>query len=332
MLANDSKTGSPTLSKARTALRRLSLVLGITPKRAETSSSAPTRTHSSHSQGDLVESPVEDTRPDTGPDTRPLRNRTVSNALYLSLKTLSTISSRVPGGEPLSAVIDPLLDLTDRVEQTSINGYNLAQLAARIERLTPVVQNLAKDNSAQGRIFIDNLERELRSIKKELEKAQAEGKLKQFFNADYNTILIERHNMGLAQLIADSTLVAVHEVLTSLRELEKSKVADPSSSELRPPLVYHFTGGSGGMGGSGTRTGGEGGDGEGPHLSLEPDGMVTYSVSGGTGGQGGEGTEVGGKGGTGKAPVIIMRRGTFAIPSTSPVYKSPTTIEPVSVC
>ncbi|KAK7048581.1 hypothetical protein R3P38DRAFT_2870268 [Favolaschia claudopus] len=312
MLANDPKTGSPTLFsvKARKAIRRLSLA--ILPQRAQTSPPALTPSVSSHSQSD---SPVE--------DTRPLRNRTVSNALYLSLRTLSTVSNRVPGGEPLSAIIDPLLDLTDRVEQKSINAYNLAQLAARIERLTPVVQNLAKDDSEQSRVFIKSLETELSSMKKELEKAQAEGKLKQFFNADYNTMIIERHNMGLAQLIADSTLVAVHDVLTSLRELEKSKTADPSSSELRR--------GFGGMGGPGTHTGGEGGDGEGPRLSLDLDGMGGYSVSGGTGGQGGAGNQVGGKGGTGKAPVINLRRSTLISNPNPPSYESPTTTEPVSV-
>ncbi|KAK7012899.1 hypothetical protein R3P38DRAFT_3011457 [Favolaschia claudopus] len=309
MPANESKTSSTALFKARTALRRLSLVLRIGPKGAQTSSSPPTRTHSSHSQSDRVDFPVEDTRSDT---------QAASNALYLSLRTLSTVSNRVPGGEPVSAILDPLLDLTDRVEHKSNNACNLAQLAARIECLTPVVGNLAKDNSEQARAFIKSLENELSFMKKELEKAQAEGKLKQFFHADHNTMIIERHNMGLAQLIADSTLVTVHEVLTSLRELEKSKIADPSSSTLGPPHVCHFTGGSGGMGSSGTPIGGEGEDGEGPHLSLEPDGMVTYSVSGGSGGQGGAGTEVGGKGGTGKAPVIIMRRGRFVIPAPTP--------------
>ncbi|KAK6972223.1 hypothetical protein R3P38DRAFT_625301 [Favolaschia claudopus] len=281
MLAN----GSSVLSKAGRFFTRLFSLFAVSLKRAQTSSS--------HTQSEY---PVEDT------------HRTASNALYPSLRTLSTVSDRVPGGEPLSAVLDPLLDLTDRLEQTPINACTLAQLAARIERLTPIVETMVKDKSESGRIFMESLEKELRFMKKQLETARAEGKLDQFFNTDHNTVIIERHNMVLAQLIADSTFVAVHEVLTSLRELENSKMADPSSSELSPPLVYHFTGGFGASGGSGTPIGGEGGAGEGPLLSLEPDGMSGYSVSGGTGGQGGTGTEVGGKGGTGNAPVIIMRR------------------------
>ncbi|KAK7048582.1 hypothetical protein R3P38DRAFT_1871354 [Favolaschia claudopus] len=278
--------GSSVLSKARKFFTRFFSVFAVSLRRAQTSSSHP-----------QSESPVEDTR-----------HQTASNALYLSLRTLSTVSNGVPGGESLNAILDPLLDLTDCVEPTPSNACALAQLAARIERLTPVIQNLAKDNSDQGRIFLESLEKVLDSMKKELEKAAAEDELNQFFNADYNNVILERYNMGLARLIADSTLVAVHEVLTSLRELERSKTADPASSEVRPPLVYHLTGGFGTMAGSGTPVGGEGGAGEGPQLSLEPDGMSGYSVSGGTGGHGGAGTEVGGKGGTGNAPVIIMRR------------------------
>ncbi|KAK7055076.1 hypothetical protein R3P38DRAFT_2844979 [Favolaschia claudopus] len=229
--------------------------------------------------------------------------KTAFNALYVSLRTLSAVSSRIPMGTPLSAVIDPLLDLTDRLEQTSINTYNIDQIAGRIERLTPLVEKLTKNNSAQGQIFIDSLKRELDSISMELQAAQAEGKLAQFFNADYNMVIIEKHNMALAQLIADSTLVTVHEVLISLRALERSKSEDPSLSELRC--------GYGGSGGSGFYIGGEGGLGEGPKLDMDLDErhQIPFgNISGGTGGQGGNSRNVGGRGGTGEGPVISVRR------------------------
>jgi len=109
-------------------------------------------------------------------------------------------------------------------------------------------------------------------------------------------------------MIADSTLVTVHEVLKSLRELERSKLED-SPSETRI-VLGEITGGFGSPGGD-VRIdgkggdGGDGGDGEGPKLDIHPDERWQVgNVSGGTGGNGGTGVDVGGKGGTGKGPMI----------------------------
>ncbi|KAF8146029.1 hypothetical protein K438DRAFT_1944826 [Mycena galopus ATCC 62051] len=68
---------------------------------------------------------------------------------------------------------------------------------------------------------------------------------------------------------------------------------------------------AGGVGVTGSQghIGGEGGEGSGPQLNMDPDAHYQIGhVSGGTGGTGGVGVEVGGKGGTGKGPVISMRR------------------------
>ncbi|KAK7029869.1 hypothetical protein R3P38DRAFT_2932081 [Favolaschia claudopus] len=236
--------------------------------------------------------------------------KTAFNALYVSLRTLSAVSSRIPMGTPLSAVIDPLLDLTDRLEQTSINTNNIDQIAGANRAAHP-----------SGQIFVDSLKRsakrfggtrELYSISMELQAAQVEGKLAQFFNADYNMAIIEKHNMALAQLIADSTLVTVHEVLISLRALEDQ------TSKTKAPVAYPVTGKEisriRGMGGYGFHAGGEGGLGEGPKLDMDLDELHQIpfgNVSGGTGGQGGNSSNVGGSGGTGEGPVISVRRNRF---------------------
>ncbi|KAJ7797621.1 hypothetical protein B0H14DRAFT_53321 [Mycena olivaceomarginata] len=142
-------------------------------------------------------------------------------------------------------------------------------------------------------------------ITRDLDAARSRGKLNQFFNSAHNASSLEKHNMALAKMIADSTLVTVNEVLRLLREIELQESSPPE-----PPIVLgDVTGGSGGTGGT-ARIGGEGGEGEGPQLEMDPYKRYRIgNISGGTGGTGGSGIEVGGKGGTGKGPVIsVLRR------------------------
>ncbi|KAJ7113617.1 hypothetical protein C8R44DRAFT_796795 [Mycena epipterygia] len=224
----------------------------------------------------------------------------------------------MPMAAMLSSIIDPLLVIMERIEQTSDNQQGLNALAARIRVLTPIVSELAKNNSIQGRLMIQALERELQSITQDLEAASLRSSLDQFFNSTHNASSLAKHNAILAQMIADSTLVTVHEVLKTVQDLEHSKILQSS-----PPIEIieraDITGGLGGPGGRG-RTGGQGGDGEGPQLAIRTDELqklgnvsgeflfgtlqLCLLVVGGTGGTGGEGIEIGGKGGTGKAPVI----------------------------
>ncbi|KAJ6628405.1 hypothetical protein B0H10DRAFT_1991245 [Mycena sp. CBHHK59/15] len=243
--------------------------------------------------------------------------RKARNMLKFALKTLSSVSSNIPFGSMLSSIIDPLLDITDRIEQTSANTQGLIELAARIELLTPIISEMAKDKPKQGRVVVEALKwsatylLELQSMTKDLSDASSQGKLDQFFNSTDNASSLEKHNATLAQMIADSTLVTVPEVLQSLQDLERSKLLQSS-----PPIVTKgqiemgdITGGLGGTGGN-ARIGGEGGDGEGPKLDMSPEEHWKIgNISGGTGGTGGIGVDVGGKGGTGKAPVIsVLRR------------------------
>ncbi|KAJ7325555.1 hypothetical protein DFH08DRAFT_886877 [Mycena albidolilacea] len=221
--------------------------------------------------------------------------RTESNVLDFALRTLSTISSGIPLGEALSGIIEPLLEITGRIQQSSVNEHGLIRLAARIVRITPIVAGLAKTNPSKGQAIVLDLLRELVLITKDLDAARSQGKLNQFFNGADNASSLETHNMALAKMIADSTLATVNEVLRSLREIEI--------------ILGDVTGGIGGTGGK-SRIGGEGGEGSGPQLEMDPDERYRIGkISGGTGGTGGKGSQVGGRGGTGMAPVItILRR------------------------
>ncbi|KAJ7113615.1 hypothetical protein C8R44DRAFT_796790 [Mycena epipterygia] len=234
------------------------------------------------------------------PAQKPLR--TVRNGFKWGLKRLSSLVTAaisplviiVKGGEPIAAmvssIIDPLLAIMERIEQTSDNQQGLNALAARIRVLTPIVSDLAKSNSIQGQL----------------------RQLDQFFNSTHNASSLAKHNTILAQMIADSTLVTVHEVLKTVQELEHSKILQ-SSQPIEIIERADITGGLGGPGGRG-ETGGQGGDGEGPQLAIRSDELWKLgNVSGeflsgtlelGTGGTDGEGIEIGGKGGTGTAPVI----------------------------
>ncbi|KAF7373294.1 hypothetical protein MSAN_00538500 [Mycena sanguinolenta] len=68
--------------------------------------------------------------------------------LKYALTTLGLISSSIPVTGILGSVIDPILDITERIEQTSDNATGLTQLALRIERLTPIVIQMAESEPA----------------------------------------------------------------------------------------------------------------------------------------------------------------------------------------
>ncbi|KAJ7448386.1 hypothetical protein FB451DRAFT_1533072 [Mycena latifolia] len=232
---------------------------------------------------------------------------TVRNALTVVLRTLSSVSKNIPFGLILSSVIDPLLDITDRIEQVPSNAEALIALSARIDLLTPIVSEMTEDKAERGRALVEALQRELESITEDLKDARAQGKLEQFLNSTDNAPSLTQHNMALAQMIADSTLVTVHEVLIRVHNLERSKFSESSV----PPRQVEMEDIRGGFGvtGSGGLIGGEGGEGEGPDLEMSLDEhWKVGAISGGTGGKGGEGIAVGGKGGTGRGPIIRALR------------------------
>ncbi|KAJ7041128.1 hypothetical protein C8F04DRAFT_1080304, partial [Mycena alexandri] len=224
---------------------------------------------------------------------------TARNTLKFALQTLSVASTHIPLGSVVSAAIEPLLVIIDRVEQTSSNARGLLELAMRIDLLAPIVSEMVKN--PRGITFIQGLHRELQSITEDLEIARSQGKLHQFFNSVHNASSLQKHNITLSQLIAESTLVTVHEVLKSVHGIER-QLDVASTFELGD-----ITGGLGGPGSSGSRIGGQGGEGEGPEIEMDTEYRWKLgNISGGTGGPGGSGVEVGGQGGVGKGPVISI--------------------------
>ncbi|KAF7377584.1 hypothetical protein MSAN_00181100 [Mycena sanguinolenta] len=237
--------------------------------------------------------------PDSAPVSNAETTRATYNALKLVLKQLSTISSKIPIGEILSGVIDPFLDIADRIEQMSDNAKGLDQLALRIERLTPTVTKMAE--SASEPAIGEKLRKDLGSMTTELAAARSKGRLKQFINSVDNAACLDRHNTALNRMIADCTLEIVQE-LKMQEPHPRSFLLDPCIN--LPNVFGNITGGTGGAGGNG-RVGGDGGEGEGPQLDIDPNARWKIGdISGGTGGAAGSGVEVGGKGGTGKGPVI----------------------------
>ncbi|KAJ7819175.1 hypothetical protein B0H14DRAFT_3876755 [Mycena olivaceomarginata] len=236
--------------------------------------------------------------------------RTASNVLDFALRTLSGVTSGIPPGGALSGIIEPLLKITGHIEQTSVNTQGLVQLAARIERITPIINDMAQANPSKGQTIVQELQRELASMTHDLKDAGSKGKLGQFFSSADKGSPLERHNTALVKLIAGYTGVKVDEVLGSLRKIEGSKLQ--GSSSRKPTIVLgDLKGESGSPGAHGHigGEGGEGGEGGGPQLELDPDERYRIgNISGGTGGTGGNGIEVGGKGGTGKGPVTSMLR------------------------
>ncbi|KAJ7097439.1 hypothetical protein C8R44DRAFT_812238 [Mycena epipterygia] len=246
----------------------------------------------------LKQNSPEDTRPPVD-SPGPEAPHTAWNALKLALTTLSSVSS-------ISSIIDPLLAIAGRIEQTATNKKGLVELAARIELLSSIVSEMVRTNPRQGQRVIQALKGELQSITEDLDAASSRGKLDQFFNSTDNASSLTKHNTILAQMIADSTLVTVHEVLKTIQDLEHSKMLQ-SAPLIETEGRIELGDIRGGLGATGSSDviGGEGCEGEGPQLELTVDEIRKISnISGGTGGTGGKGDEIGGKGGTGKAPVI----------------------------
>ncbi|KAJ7182339.1 hypothetical protein C8R43DRAFT_3179 [Mycena crocata] len=128
---------------------------------------------------------------------------TALNVLKFSLETLDTVSNNIPLAAILSSVIGPILDIVDRIEQTSANKEGLAELAARIELLAPIVSEMAENNPVQGQKIIEALEREFESIARDLATAREQGRLSRFFNSADTASSLSKHNCVLAQLIGD---------------------------------------------------------------------------------------------------------------------------------
>ncbi|KAJ7166617.1 hypothetical protein C8R46DRAFT_1350940 [Mycena filopes] len=222
--------------------------------------------------------------------------KTARNVLIFALTTLSSVSSNIPFGGILSAVIDPLLAITKRIDQTSANTKGFVELAARVDLITPIVSQMAKDQPERGRKVVQALQRELESITGDLKAAAAQNRLSDFFNGEDNSSCLAKHNMALTQIIADATFFSIQEVLASLHDLEHTRLEQSSRAEEPLTELGDIMGGLGGIGGHGY-VGGEGGDGDGPELDIDLDdcsGMLKVGdISGGRGGTGGQGQQVG---------------------------------------
>ncbi|KAJ7479179.1 hypothetical protein FB451DRAFT_1240838 [Mycena latifolia] len=234
--------------------------------------------------------------------------QTCSNALKVALTTLSLVAGNIPCGAILCSIIDPLLDVTNRIDQASANTQGFMELTARIEALTPIVCEMSENEPDGGRVVVEALQREIQSITKDLNDALSQNRLERFFNSTDTASSLAKHNMTLSQLIADSTFVSVHGISKAVRELERFQSLAPIIPQGQIE-TGDIRGGLGGTGGTG-HIGGQGGEGEGPKLEMSIDERWKLgNIYGGTGGTGGDGVEVGGKGGTGKAPVLRILRG-----------------------
>ncbi|KAJ7352701.1 hypothetical protein DFH08DRAFT_805882 [Mycena albidolilacea] len=158
--------------------------------------------------------------------------RTASNVLDFSLRTLSRITSGIPLGGALSGIIESLLEITGRIEQTSVNAQGLVHLAARIGHITPIINDMAHTNPSKGQAIVQELQQVLASMTQDLRDARSKGKLNQFFNSADNASALGRHTMVLNTMIADSTLVTVNEVLRSLYEIEVGQAALAESESM----------------------------------------------------------------------------------------------------
>ncbi|KAF7291710.1 hypothetical protein HMN09_01262600 [Mycena chlorophos] len=151
------------------------------------------------------------------PLVRPETLSTAKNAFVLGLKTLGAISGNIPFGSVLNSVIEPLLNIMDRIEETAENQQGFLQLASRVHMLEPIIQD-KKANEPACKEIVEALGK--RSIHDDIEQALQQGTIASFFNSQDNASGIVRHNVNLTQLIGDSTQQSINEVLKTLKEIQ----------------------------------------------------------------------------------------------------------------
>ncbi|KAJ7835353.1 hypothetical protein B0H14DRAFT_2796630 [Mycena olivaceomarginata] len=227
-------------------------------------------------------------RPPPNSEIRELQQekQTSKNAVKFVLETLNSVSSNIPFGSILGGVLQPLLAVTVRIEQTSENAEGLLQLAACIRGITQILES-GKPNEG----LVKDLKRELRSITKDLNATTSRRKLWQFLDSLDIVSSLAKHNNRLTQMICTATLSDSHRVLTILTEIQ-AKLENVDEG-------INISGGRGGSGGSE----GEGGRGSGPQVEMDTDGKGHVSGRGGIGE-----CAVGGGGGFGEGPVIRSLR------------------------
>ncbi|KAJ7147223.1 hypothetical protein C8R46DRAFT_1359762 [Mycena filopes] len=226
--------------------------------------------------------------------------KTALNGLIFALTTLSTVSKNIPAGKVLSAVIDPLLAITKRLEQSSANAKGFVALSTRLDLIRPMVSQMTKSElEPHQKVVLDALEGVLKSITSELAAVSTQKQLSQFFNSEDNTSSIAKHNTTLTQIIVDATYYGVQ---VTLRNLERMRLEQSSRAEgPNAPKLKTFGGGIGGAGGLALGgVGGKGGVGDAPQVRSSFAMEYPGNIGGGQGGPGGAGQQ-GGDGGLGRA-------------------------------
>ncbi|KAJ6587881.1 hypothetical protein B0H19DRAFT_1300195 [Mycena capillaripes] len=252
-------------------------------------------------ESDLLDS-AESTEQNLHQDTYiPEASYTENDVLNLALSTLSSISSNIPFGSVLSSVIDPLLDIVDRIEPLPANLQVLVEFAARIELLSPLISEMARDRPQQGRVIIEALQRELQTMAKELDDAYSQGRLEELLNGTEYSLLRSTRFSGVFNVLRPNLKGSQRLQKTAAQSSSAHSHASPCNCELNIRAGY-----MGGKGGEGGHTGGEGGLGEAAQLAMENVDRFRR-IHGGTGGQGGSGNVVGGRGGTGEGPKFNYR-------------------------
>ncbi|KAF7373307.1 hypothetical protein MSAN_00540000 [Mycena sanguinolenta] len=147
--------------------------------------------------------------------------QTAVNVLLFALRTLSNITSNIPMAGVLSGIIDPLLDIVGQIQQTSANERSLAELAARVERLTPIVTQMAQYDPKTGQVIVQRLQQELELMTEDLKMASARGKLTQFFNNVSNASTLQKTNTALDRMITDSMFSTLQQLAISQLHLSE---------------------------------------------------------------------------------------------------------------
>ncbi|KAF7331218.1 hypothetical protein MSAN_02440600 [Mycena sanguinolenta] len=163
--------------------------------------------------------------------------RTPYNGLKFAFQQLSSVSSTIPMGGILSGVIASLLRIMERIEQKSENKAGLIEMATRIEYLTPIVNQVA--GNEDGQRIVEKLQKELESIKTDLEAAGKLNPVNQFINSADIASILDKHNTALNQLIADLTGKTVQDIAEHLRKLSDLKMQEMSLPVLKAVSLSH---------------------------------------------------------------------------------------------
>ena len=180
----------------------------VVPLSTDSTHTPPLSTNSTHSPP-LSTLPTNLSTPATASSSK---RRTMAgvNTIKSLLKTIGSLSDNipVPGLKPASEL---LLGLIEGIQDAQENAIGFQKLAERLESLNGLILYAVQNegNMSQTLPFLQRLERELESVREDIEESLNQGQLTRFLNSADDKLSVTTHIASLDSIIVDFSVCAL---------------------------------------------------------------------------------------------------------------------------